>query len=208
MHCPTTVISARPIAVPGMLEKPATLLEIAFAAIAAVPKVAVRLCHQQLTQLKHAVFKPCWHADAQNVFNGSPPKFRPKQAVDENYVALSTQKDCDQNSACGTGEQRCGGSTCHAHAENEDQQRVSADVDDVDQQRYKHGNTAVSHRAEQRSAGIVNGQKRVGYCAQPEIGFSVAHNLRFDIAKDQLQEHFIENQDQDHNGGGERCGGI
>ena len=86
--------------------------------------------------------------------------------------------------------------TCHAQSQYINTQSITADVNDI----FHHGDLqrdlGISHGAEQRRTGIVQGKEREGQCRDHHIDHSIMKYVRFNFTEKQGNDAITEHHDQ------------
>ncbi len=89
----------------------------------------------------------------------------------------------------------------HRHAQSQyiNAQSITADVNDI----FHHGDLqrdlGISHGAEQRRTGIVQGKEREGQCRDHHIDHSIMKYVRFNFTEKQGNDAVTEHHDQNRN---------
>ena len=101
----------------------------------------------------------------------------------------------DESCHC-TGDQGRNRHTGHAQSQYIDAQSITADVNDI----FHHGDLqcdlGISHGAEQRCTGIVQGKERKGQCRDHHIDHSIMKYVRFNFTEKQGNDAITEHHDQ------------
>ena len=85
---------------------------------------------------------------------------------------------------------------CHTgdtHMKSEDTDRISYHIDCIHDNGYYHGYPGIPHRAEQRCAGIIDGNKGIRKSRNSKVNYRVIHNRCFHFSKHNPQEMAISN---------------
>ena len=106
-----------------------------------------------------------------------------------------------------TGDQGRDRHTGHAQSQHIDTQSITADVNDI----FHHGDLqrdlGISHGAEQRRTGIVQGKEREGQCRDHHVNYSIVEYIRFNLTEKQGNDAVTEHHDQNRNTDGNAYGG-
>ena len=112
------------------------------------------------------------------------------------FVGRIFQQMIQDKSCHRTGDQGGDRHTCHAQSQHINAQSITADVNDI----FHHGDLqrdlGISHGAEQRRTGIVQGKERKGQCRDHHIDHSIMKYVRFNFTEKQGNDAITEHHDQ------------
>ena len=140
---------------------------------------------------------------SENVLNHPRVQAKAQIGIDVDDVGGAAQQDQDKDGAHDAGDQGGQRRARRAHIEAEDEQRIAADVDAVHDDGDGHRNLGVAHRAEQRRAGIVQGDKGVGQGGQEKVRFRAGHNVGLNVVVEQSQNLRAAKDKDGSDGGGQ-----
>ena len=97
-----------------------------------------------------------------------------------------------------SGNQRRNGHAFHAAVQHVNAQRVTDDVDRVDDERDDHRHSRSVHGSAQRRAGVVQRDERIGRRRDGQIGQSVVEHILLHGAEHQREQLALERQHRNH----------
>ena len=163
--------------------------------------------NDQLAKLEHAVFHARGYADAQNMADALEIGPDGAVIVHDDLLMRLAQLIQDHHRAEYAAQERWDGCTQHSHLKTENQDGVADDVDDIGQDRYRHGQAGIATGAKQRRARIVHGQEGEGQGGDEHIDFGVFHHRILDSTEDQRKQRTAQHQADRADDEGDGCDG-
>ena len=80
--------------------------------------------------------------------------------------------------------------------ESVDQDRVSANIDDIHDDGYLHGHLGIAHGTEDCRASIIQGHERDGCRYDHQVGIGMSHYVSLDLSEDSMQDEVFARIDQ------------
>ena len=157
--------------------------------------------HDYPAQLENAVLDAAGDPDIED-FPDDPP-FEPEPLpVQMDGAVRIPQEDIQAQARHGPGHQRRHRHARHAHLQAEHAEGIATHVDDVHQHGHLQGNLGIPHGAEQRRAGIIDGQEREGQRGDDQVENGIAHHVLLYPSEKKVQDEPVPGYDQkgDHYG--------
>ena len=171
-------------------------------------KAGNQTCDQQLANIKKTALHAVGQTDAQYPAHHVPVKPEMQKLLKTGrqlFVVRQQKTHCRKNK---TAEGGGNGSAGNTKVKTVDQQCVSGYIAGVGNDGDGYGLSVFAHRPQNSAGRRSYGHERIAKQGDKKVGFGVGINIFFNAAVDQLQKRTVEAEQHNHQGGGNKGGGI